>query len=465
MEVKLEVAVDVINEVIQNQKMNIVRFLICSLLIICYLPFHAQSNKDSISIYKKRVLESIEVDFLSSYYQQSGDNAAVSGGIGTEKLNDVTGTIIVSVPLNYNDVLTIDAGISAYSSASSGNIDPFDSRKRTSILASPFQASSGASNSDIWYNVSGSFSRSSDDRNKIWSAKASFSNEYDYTSIGFGGSFAKLFNEKNTEVSFHGNVYLDKWRAIYPIELRPFANGGEGLNNRLFSGNTITGNTSYNPSFDRFANEGRNSYSLGLGLSQILHRNLQGTVELDLVRQNGLLSTPFQRVYFADVADAFIQDFQLADDIERLPDSRLKLAIGGRLNWFVNEYLTMKSYYRYYFDDWGILSHTFKIEPAVKISQRFTIYPSYRFYNQTAANYFNIYEKAMSTDLFYTSDYDLSKYHANQIGLGVSYTDIFTNNHIWRFGLKSIDLKFYNYNRNTTFTSSIITAGCKFVLD
>jgi len=127
-------------------------------------------EQDAEKVYKKRVLETTEVDFISSYYTQDGDNAAVSGGIGTEELTDVTATFIVSIPLNDDDVLTIDAGVSAYTSASSSNVGPFDDGP-----ASPFQASSGASSSDLWSNITGNYAHSSDDRNEIWSAKASVS--------------------------------------------------------------------------------------------------------------------------------------------------------------------------------------------------------------------------------------------------------------------------------------------------
>ena len=429
--------------------------------VFAFAKAHSQTAQDETKVYKKRVLETTEVDFLTSYYSQDGDNAAVSGGIGSEELTDVTGTFVVSIPLNDDDVLTIDAGVSAYTSASSSNVGPFDGEG----LADPFQASSGASSGDLWANVTGSYSHSSDDRNDIWSAKLSVSSEYDYFSVGVGGSYTKLFNEKNTELSVNGNVYIDTWNAIYPTELRPFGEGGDGLNNRLFTENTITDNTNYNPRFTEFDSEGRNSYSLGFGLSQILHKNVQGSLALDFVQQDGLLSTPFQRVYFGDVQNSFIENFQLADAIERLPDTRFKVAAGGRLNWFVNETVSVRTYYRYYFDDWGINSHTASVEIPIKITNKFTIYPSYRFYNQTAADYFRPYEEALSTDEFYTSDYDLSEYSANQFGFGVSYTDIFAKAHIWKLGLKSIDLKFYQYDRDTTFSSSIITAGFKFVMD
>jgi hypothetical protein len=428
--------------------------------VFAFAKVSAQTSQDSTKVYKKRVLETTEVDFLTSYYTQSGDNAAVSGGIGTEELTDVTGTIIVAIPLNDDDVLTIDAGVSAYTSASSSNVGPFDG----SQPADPFVASSGASRSDVWTNLTASYTHSSDDRNNIWSAKASVSTEYDYSSLGVGGSYTKLFNEKNTEVSINGNVYIDTWNPIYPTELRPFY-GGNGINNSLFTQSNFTGNLNYNPRFTPFTDVGRNSYSLGLGFSQILHKNVQGSLALDFVQQQGLLSTPFQRVYFADVADSFIDNFQLADAIERLPDTRFKVAVGGRINWYLNETFTVRTFYRYYFDDWGISSHTASVEVPVKITDKFTLYPSYRFYNQTAADYFRSYETALSTDAFYTSDYDLSKYSANQFGFGVSYTDIFSKAHIWKFGLKSIDLKFYQYDRDTTFSSSIITAGFKFVMD
>lgn len=391
--------------------------------------------QDSTSTYKKRVLETSEVDILASYYSQDGDNAAVSGGIGTEKLTDFTPTIVVAIPLNDDDVLTIDAGVSAYTSASSSNIDPFDSDSP----ADPYVASSGASASDLWAGGSVNYSHSSDDRNNIVSAKVSVSSEFDYFSFGFGGSYTKLFNEKNTELSVHANVYLDTWKLLYPIELRESS---------IFNG---------------LDQKNRNSYSVGFGFSQILSKSLQGSLSLDLVQQQGLLSTPFQRIYFSDLPDRFRENFQLADDIERLPDTRFKTAIGGRLNYFINEMFVLRTYYRYYLDDWGITSHTASVEVPIKITDKFTLYPSYRFYNQTAADYFYPYEIALSTDEFYTSDYDLSEFSANQYGFGIGYTDIFTKLKFAKFGLKSVDLKYDYYKRDNGLHYSLISAGFKFI--
>ena len=101
--------------------------LVLYLILFCFIAEFSFAQQDSTSVYKKRVLETAEVELLSSYYTQKGNNASVTGGIGDEKLTDVTPTIVISLPLNADDVLTIDAGISSYTSASSSNLNPFDS--------------------------------------------------------------------------------------------------------------------------------------------------------------------------------------------------------------------------------------------------------------------------------------------------------------------------------------------------
>ena len=419
-------------------------FLLCSLM----LGFTGVWAQQGDTGYKKKVLETSEIDLLFSYYDQDGVHAAVTGGEGSEELTDATSTIVLRLPMNEDDILTVDVGLSAYTSASSSNVNPLDG----GLGVNPFDASSGESRRDILAYINPKYQHSSEDRNSVWTANAYFSAEYDYTSIGFGGSYARLFNEKNTEVSVGGQVYLDSWRAIYPIELR------EG-----FFDDRIVGNGTYNPNFTEFTQENRNSYALSLSISQILGKRLQGALFLDLVSQNGLLSTPFQRVYFGDAEDFFIDEFQLADDVERLPSSRFKIPFGGRLNYFLSDVLVLRSYYRFYWDDWGISSHTASLEVPFKVSNSFTLYPTYRYYTQTAADYFYEKEAALSTFQYYTSDFDLSGYDAHQYGLGIQYKDIFQSTNILGFGFKAVDLRFNKYDRSDGLNAYIISLATTFV--
>jgi len=481
-------------------------------VLLSLIGFAAFSQeKDTTVVFKKRVLESTEVDFLASYYIQNGSKSAVSGGIGSEKLTDIASNIVVNMPINDDATLTIDLGISAYSSASSSNINPFnstgasgggdddddddDDRKSNNKGAastngpygSPWQASSGASKSDQLTAISANYAHSSDSRNFIWNADVSFSNEYDYTSVGFGGGIATLFNEKNTELSLKTNVYLDQWRPIYPTELHEYSiYDSNFLNQGYFSGVTVLdqngqSTNAYLPSsFKTIASVDRNSYSASVGLSQVVSKNLQLYIFFDVLQQKGLLSTPYHRIYFADKANYYIGQsqyinyyesvsnsgvFKLADDIERLPDSRFKLPIGARLNYYINERFVIRTYYRFYSDNWDTQSHTASIELPVKLSDKFTAFPMYRYYTQTRSKYYAPYETHLSTEEFYTSDPDLGTFDANQYGFGINYTDIFTGSKIWKFGLKNIDFRFNHYERSDNLKANIATIGFKFIME
>lgn len=191
-----------------------------------------------------------------------------------------------------------------------------------------------------------------------------------------------------------------------------------------------------------------------------------------------MLSTPYHRIYFADKENYYIGKnqfipvyetpentgvYRLADDIERLPGNRFKLPVGLRLNYYVNETFKIRTYYRYYFDDWGVTSHTANIEIPIKLNDKFSVFPMYRFYTQTASKYFAPFETHTSTEKYYTSDYDLSQFSSNQYGVGASYVDIFTKAHIWKFGLKNIDFRYNHYSRSDTLEADIASMAFKFI--
>jgi hypothetical protein len=471
------------------------------IVVLLIVNYTFSQEKDTTTTYKKRILESIEVDFLSSYYKQDGKHSAVSGGIGSEDLSDIATNIVVSIPVKADGVLTFDAGISAYTSASSSNINPFNSgasgeneedddrilAQNGSPTGTPWLASSGASKQDQLKSLVVNYSHSSEDKNLNWNADTSFSSEYDYTSFGFGAGIAKLFNDNNSEISLKASAYLDKWAPIYATELSEFEKYGSNFQNSgYFEGVTVynqSGNTSnaYLPSnFKSWSSNERNSYAFSVGFSQVLSKKLQFSLFLDILKQEGNLSSPFNRVYFADKNNYYIGNiqylnvyensqniglYQLADDIERLPSTRFKIPFGTRINYYLHELLTIRTYYRYYKDDWDITSHTANVELPIKISDKFTFSPTYRYYMQNATKYFAPFEKHLSTSQFYTSDYDLSSFKAHQYGAGIHYTDIFTKSKIWKFGIKNIDVRYNFYNRSDGLKANIITFGVKFIQD
>ncbi len=470
------------------------------------IVFWGQQNKK----FKKRVLQSAEIEILSSYYTQQGNNASVTGGIGNEYLDDFATSVNIAIPISADDVLTIDATISTYTSASSSNLNPFTGASRDDddddeddddrifarnntqkITGSPWVASTGESKSDDWYNGVISYSHSSDNRNSIFSANISVSNEFDYFSMGSGLSFTKLFNNKNTEISIGVNAFWDHWRPEYPTEIKTYIETNGNLNQEFFKDVNIYNqngqiinkfdNNAWKPQTDwLIRNKARNTYTASLSFSQILNENIQMSLFTDITLQTGQLANPMQRVYFKDKPNFYIGNplhipyyttpkntevFQLADAYEQLPDKRLKFPIGIRMHYFLTHYLVLRTYYRYYFDSWDLHAHTFNLELPVKLNDRFTVIPDFRYYTQNQIKYFAPYEEHFSTQKFYTSDYDLAAYKSYQAGLGIRYSDALLQMNWWKFNIKNIYLNYYHYRRTTGLKAHITNLGVTIILE
>ncbi|MCS4238080.1 hypothetical protein M2306_000851 [Myroides gitamensis] len=464
----------------------------------------AQEHNSTPPSYKKKVLETTELDFLGSYYDQKGKHSAVNGGMGTEELDNYAGNMILSIPVRLDGVLSFDVGFSAYTSASSSNINPFMSRQITQVNAtgastgatsvestktlqygSPWYASTGPSRKDVLYNLGANYSHSSDDRNTILTVNAAVAREFDYESIGVGIGVTKLFNEKNTEVGLKANAYFDTWKPFYPTELDEYHTYGTNFQNAGYFANVEiydqNGNvsTKYLPDrFVAFDDYKRNSYAVSLFATQIVTEKMQLAVFADVLYQKGLLSTPYHRIYFADKPAYYIgtpnyiplydspqntEVYRLADDIERLPDTRFKLPIGMRLNYYVNNWLTLRSYYRFYTDDWELRSHTFSLELPVKISERITLFLMYRFYTQSETKYFAPFGQHTTKQKYYTSDYDLSAFDSHQYGGGLVYNNPFSKAAIGGFSLKNFEIRYNYYDRNDGLSANIVSVGLKFV--
>lgn len=325
-------------------------------------------------------LTETEINFLFNYYEQDGENAAVTGGRGTEELDNIAPGIIVNIPLDTNRNLIANFGFDKYSSASTDRID---------------NSISSASSSDTRFYLNATYSKKNSYKRETYSYKAGASVEYDYVSTSFGFGWAKESKGANTELGLSGMAYFDTWSVIHPAELR----GTSGLNE----------------------DKGRQSFNFSATLSQVINKKLQASISTELVYQAGRLSTPFHRVFFTDI----LTDQNANPGTERLPDSRLKIPIGLRINYYLNDLIVLRGYYRYYTDDFGINANTLSLETPIKIGRAFSIAPFARYHDQTAADYFAAYGEHERTEEFYTSDYDLSAISSTTLGVGFKYSPLY----------------------------------------
>ncbi|RYU81252.1 DUF3570 domain-containing protein [Hymenobacter persicinus] len=368
-----------------------------------------------------------EVNILSSYYSQDGSHGAVEGGIGTQHLTDLTPTIILNVPLDSATRISANLGMDYYASASTDRIDQ--------VLSSP-------SAHDTRYHLDLGYSRQLADKRTIVGFGGGFSKEYDYLSGNVTASWAHASQDGNRELSVAAQAFFDRATLILPAELRQGRGGDHG------SG------------FDT-----RQSYNLNIVYSQVLTQRLQAAVSTELVAQNGLLSTPFHRVYFRETGGALGTAKR-----ELLPRQRYKYPVGLRLTYYAADLVQVRGFYRFYNDNFGITAHTFELETPVKVTPFFVLYPFYRYHTQTAAKYFAPYLAHSLTDQYYTSDYDLADFSAHKLGLGLRYSPVYG---IGRFKtpfggrvakFKALDLRYAYYRQSVGLTASLISADLSFTM-
>ena len=378
------------------------------------------NRNDTIEMAKETYLrpdwKKVDINFLNSYYAQDGNNGAVTGGIGTEQLTDFTQKLTVNFPTSEQLRWNIEAAYDYYSSASTDNIDNIQSSDSASDVRAQFAIG---------------LDKNIDDQ-RTAGFRVGTSVEYDYTSFSGGINYSVLSKSGNTRIDMNAQAYYDWWLIIYPKELRGKV---------------------------RLEDNKRQSYNLALGLSQVINKRMQGAIMLEATYMNGLLSTPFHRVYFQN------QDLH---DIERLPSQRLKVPIGVRWNTHLSEQMILRTYYRYYWDSWGMDGHTASVELPIKLTRFFSIYPHYRYHTQTAVDYFQGYKNHVSTDEFYTSDFDLSALQSHNYGIGISYSKAEGLGKIKMpfrsrpyFSIEAIDLRYSHYRRSTGLTGNIISLGVK----
>src|SRR6185503_5173464 len=150
----------------------------------------SQGGTGTDSTYKPRKLTFEEANLVSSYYRQDGNNAAVTGGTGSEKLTDLSNSIDLKFSkydrLNRKHSFNLELGIDHYTSASSDKIDP--------------ATISSASHADTRIYPSAGWSMENESKGSTIGAGISFSSEFDYTSFGGNINFTKKNKKQERRV-------------------------------------------------------------------------------------------------------------------------------------------------------------------------------------------------------------------------------------------------------------------------
>ena len=397
------------------------------------------SSKEDPSSYVSKPLKLDEINIVSSYYTQQGNHSAVTGGIGTETVTDMSNGLELKFAgtdmEGHKYTFSSSLGIDHHSSASSAYVSKTGASKTGGTRVYP----------SIDFSVENK-------KGTSFGMGAYYSTEYNYHSIALDATYSHKIGSGG-ELSTKISGYFDKVKLIYPSELIPSTTPDSSTVNVVTSasgrGSIGYGGGSYSTNSLSIPSSPRNTYTASAVYSQIINKTLQASVLVDWVAQNGYLSLPFHRVYFADSSD----------HIENLPSQRYKLPIGFRLNYFMGDNIIIRSYYRYFTDDWGMKAHTASLEIPVKITPFFSVSPFFRYYTQTAIKYFQPYQVHTAKDTYYTSNYAYSAFSSQYYGVGIH---IAPPGGIWNSNLSSLEIRYGHYSQSTDLSSSIISFAFQF---
>jgi hypothetical protein len=428
---------------------------ICLTVVGMYLMLlHAYSQftaKDT-SAYKPKKLKLEEVNFVSSYYDQTADKSAVMGGRTDSKgIADVTdfanGIDVKFVGWDRKqrkNSLVGGLGIDYHTAASQAYVDSNGHARNNGTRIYPTL----------------DWTRENEKKGTEFGLGLYYSAEHNYYhSLGLNTSFSKK-TKRDGEFSVKLSGYLDQIKMIIPSEFIPVDSiKNVSATDSIVYITTASGRTkalSYNNgqivgegSKTSIPSSSRNTFTASFAFSQVINSRMQGSIGVDLVYQEGYLGLPFHRVYFNTGKDT----------IENLPSQRFKLPIGLRLNSFLGDRIIIRTYYRFYIDSWGLMSNTASIEVPVKITPFFSLSPFYRYYVQTAANYFAPYMKHSENEQYYTSNYALAAFQSNFFGLGIRLAP---PNGILFKDLSALEIRYGHYTQTTDLVSNIVSLNLKF---
>ena len=406
-------------------------------------------------------LDKTQVNILYNYYEQDGNNGAVTGGLGTEKLDNSAPQITISIPVNKVSTFGASIGLDHYTSASTANIDKYGNESTTSASTSSTNIERGNSlaSEDTRKYFSLNFNRNIPDKQTIVSVLYGHSEEFDVNSNYGKITWQKNSKDGNKFLSINAGIFIDKWLLIYPGEIR--AGRNKGVVN--YSDDDDDDDDDYrNPKSltkTDYESDTRFTYNIGITFGGNINQRLNASLTAEIIIQRGLLSTPFHRVYFNDGIS--VEKNKLVK-IEHLPKRRIKKALGIRANYYLNNFLITRFFYRFYNDDFGITGHTLELEIPLKLDSGLTFYPFYRFHTQTKADHFQPYGQHDLSAEYYTSDYDLSSFETNKTGIGLKFSPSdgvlsFNINKKKKFQFKSLEFRISNFSRTTGLNATSVT--------
>ncbi len=238
------------------------------------------------------------------------------------------------------------------------------------------QVMSGASINDSRQDVEISAAYEMGD--KIFALSIAASDEDDYDSLSFGGSFSFDFDQRLSTFALSADFSNDD---IEPTDSDIFTY--------------------------RVKEKSKHSSSVLAAISRVINKNSTIQLSVGYTTKSGYLSDPYKQVFAG---------FALLNDTR--PERRISRTLSARYRYYVEATDgAFHADYRYYRDSWKIESNTFEFSYHQPLPWGLTIVPSLRFYDQDASYFYEHFYDEVRADGYHSTDYRLSGYGAETYSL------------------------------------------------
>lgn len=303
------------------------------------------------------------------YHQNSSDGRQVIDGRGREEANVIEPMVFIEHQITEDTVITGKVIFDAWTAASDTKLDNYTGASGTPIMGQTRVAA----------NLGVQSEKKVLPNKWTYGANLGFSSEYDYRSLNGSLDISRSFAKDNFTIGASVQYFLDEVDLFKDLSNQQNATISTGLKRKIFA--------------------------TSLTASQIL--TIKDIVQFGVTfaRATGVLESTASTVDISGVRS-----------VESLPNTRSRYAFSSKWVHGLSESSSFNLSYRYYWDQWGLDSHTFRgaylfdieeDESYIEVFGRIHDQSSVSFY----ANKFTQAQKNM------TSDSDLQEFTSYEAGI------------------------------------------------
>jgi hypothetical protein len=154
----------------------------------------------------------------------------------------------------------------------------------------------------------------------------------------------------------------------------------------------------------------------GVGITQILTRNLILSLNYQALTDQGYLQSPYREVLYLDPTQP--KGYGTASQV--YPGTHTSNAAAVELKYYLPYRAALDGSYRYYTDTWGIVAHTLQLG-YTQPWKHWIFDGSVRYYKQNAASFFSDLFPRADAQNFMARDRELAAFTSYTLGVGAAY--------------------------------------------